>query len=133
MNRGRTTVYAIEAMGYTRGRILHACEHLGIVLQTGFIGSKNTRAKSKQRWRYIDSRLDELLAFLAKTPDGKKLFSPSNAQRTPPERWGTGTKPPCCRACSTTDRPHRSNGWCVACAPKMEQRVRRERAKAGAA
>lgn len=129
-NRGRLTPFYIESeFGYGRERVLKACDHLKISLRRALVDAHVTGSRASRRRAYIpDERLEELLQFLAKWPDGERLFS-TKGRKTSINMWGTGGKPPACKACGRADLPHRLRGWCVKCASREAMRERRARAK----
>lgn len=131
-NRGRTTPFTIQQQyGYHSTRVLKACEHLGISFRRALSGPgvvDRRKAKGPRR-RYVpEDRLQELLEFLARWPDGQRLFSPKGV-RTGSMMWGTGGKPLACRCCGRSDLAHRSRGWCVNCAGREAMRERREKSR----
>jgi len=116
-NRGLITVFHIEReYGYDRERIHKAMEHLGIKLTKGLTRSTSSR-KHGQRGYIPDSRVEDLLSFLASYPDGKRLYH-LTGKRTPAGVWGVGIKPPACLGCNRTDRPHAYKGMCARCHTK---------------
>lgn len=116
-NRGLVTVYVIEReYGYDRERIHKAMEHLGIRLTKGNTRTTSAR-KGGQRGYIPDSRVEDLLSFLATYPDGKRLFH-RTGKRTEAGVWGIGIKPPACLDCGTAARPHAYGGKCASCQTK---------------
>lgn len=117
-NRGLWTVFTIEReYGYDRERITKAMAYLGIRLTKGLTRSTSNR-KGGQRGYLPESRLDDLLQFLASHPDGERLFNPTG-KRTKAGVWGIGIKPPACLGCGTSARPHVGKGYCASCRQKQ--------------
>ena len=131
-NKGRMSVYRLQKeYGYTYNRVIHACEHLGVRLVRGHIGSRFSRPMSRRPRRYIpESRLEEVLEYLKTVPDGKHLFSTKNPKRTHPLAWGTGTKPPACVDCGRSDVPYRESGRCKKCSSRWRVALWRAKKRA---
>lgn len=100
--------------GYGPRRLKAAAEWLGLRLARPGCGVGKATV-----FRITGEQKTKLLDFLAAQPDGTPLLRPSS-KLTPAAAWGTGTKPPSCIDCGTTDRPHRCAGRCGRCHDKRK-------------
>jgi hypothetical protein len=105
----------MEQTGYCRRRVLNAAVRLNIRFRRLFRTSARKRKKNTPRRIIISTEQQvRLLEFLAKVPDGEKLFS-GKGTMSPAAEWGTGRKPPACLGCQSTNKPHCARGRCASC------------------
>jgi hypothetical protein len=111
--------------GYDRTRIRGAAARLNIRLKRApHVSEWKPRSTSSKHRRVIvtQAQRELILAYLAKIPDGRKLWS-NKTKRTSRDAWGTGGKPAACNGCQKTKNPHHAYGMCIRCyRPKRRQR-----------
>ena len=103
----------LRATGYSIARVFAAAIRLGIEFRRSRRQDPRQRSQTV-RWAITDEQGEKILRFLAGVPDGKRLYT-NRALRSDRGVWDVGIKPPCCRECGTTARPHRAKGRCASC------------------
>jgi hypothetical protein len=113
-NEGYFTVHAMsEETGYTEYRIRSAAKFLQIKISKAFnSGLANSTFARHSRISIIQK--EQILAFLAKYPDGKHI---PRKERFPTELWGVNGRPNACVRCQSHTRPHYSKHFCRPCYP----------------
>lgn len=107
----------IRETGYESSTISNAAEQCGIVIhrtyQT-FHKTKNGKRPKNARFRFSEDQKEKILEFLAKWPNGRRLYGTSK-QKTMNGVWGQGNKPEVCLHCKTTKYSHSAKGYCRYC------------------
>jgi hypothetical protein len=116
---GGVSIAALARIGgYSYGRVLRAAADLGVTLcapPPRRASQVPAGERSEARSWVSPNDQTRILDHLASAP-ARTYHKRPGGGRTPADAWGTGTKPPHCRRCKRTDRPHRSRGYCVTCA-----------------
>ena len=112
--------------GYHPGQIRYAIHNLGMLLQHK-LDMRRPGTESHYRQYAISFEQEEaILAYLAKHPDGERVYCNQPGHRTKLGQWGVGNKPPACIECNRTDRIHRAHGMCGTCHMRQYRRQKRE-------
>jgi hypothetical protein len=115
LNKRTTLTRFAKESGYDRSRIVAAAVHLGIKFRRAPRMWSRPGTDTRRRRLIVSAAQREMvLEFLAGLPDGERLYS-GLATRSRVGEWGTGRKPPACRRCQETTRPHCARGLCTRC------------------
>jgi len=109
---GKTLGELEKELGSKRSKILNAMKKLGFELRPV---RTRTDPRFKRRTRLVveNHHIPQIVAMLEEHP---RIYSDAvGAGRSTKGVWGVGKKPPCCKACGTTKRPHYAKDRCQRC------------------
>lgn len=129
-SRGTKALTALcRESGYNPGQIRYAIQNLGMVLHHK-LDMRRTDAPGIYRQYAISFDQEEaVLAYLARHPDGERIYCHQPGHRTRLGQWGVGDKPPACLGCARTDRRHQARGLCGTCHMRQYRRQKRAAAR----
>ena len=128
---GTKSLYQLcRESGYHPNQIRYALKNLGMALQHKFDTRHPKQRKVYRQYAISFEQEEAIIAYLAKHPDGERVYCNAPGHRTKTGEWGVGNKPPCCLDCGRADRKHRGRGLCGTCLMRDLRRKKTEAQRA---